>query len=112
MDDDESRIITQKISQEFERKIVQLDNLMVVVCDFSNGPMLTPEPPHSHPHEQITFVAEGELHFFKGSTRHTLSGGDVIAIPPGIPHCIQTISPFVRLVDSFTPIRKDFISPL
>jgi len=107
--DNTARIIHQKISPDFERTISHLENLMIVVCDFKNGPMKKPDPPHSHPHEQITYVAEGELIFFRGAEELHLKKGDIVTIPSGAPHCIKTISNHVRLVDSFNPVRKDFL---
>jgi quercetin dioxygenase-like cupin family protein len=106
----EDRIIHEKISSGYERTIAHLENLMVVVCDFTNGPMKHPEPSHSHPHEQITYVAEGELFFHKEEKVYRLAMGDLITIKPGVPHCIQTISAHVRLIDSFQPIRKEFLN--
>ena len=105
----EERIIQQKISPQYERKIAYLENLMVVVCDFTNGPMERPDPPHYHPHEQITYVAEGELKFFKGEDAHHLVKGDIITVQSNLPHCIQTVSRNVRLIDSFSPLRNDFL---
>lgn len=101
---------SEKISKTYERQLAYLDNLMVAICDFTNGPAVKPDPPHAHPHEQITYVAEGELFFFLGEEKHHLTKGDICAIPPGIPHCIQTISNHVRLIDSFSPLRKDFLN--
>lgn len=105
----ENKIIHEKVSPGFERSIAHLENLMVVVCDFTNGPMKCPDPPHSHPHEQITYVAEGELIFFINEKEHHLRKGDIITVNSGIPHCIKTLSSYVRLCDSFSPIRKDFL---
>jgi quercetin dioxygenase-like cupin family protein len=105
----EYRIIHENISPDFERKIAYLENLMVVVCDFKNGPMKSPETPHSHPHEQITFVAEGEVEFFKGEEKLILTKNDLVLIPSGIPHCIKLLSDHAKLIDSFSPIRKEFI---
>ena len=105
----EKQTITEKISEEFERRIAHLDNLMTVVCDFTNGPADEPDKPHSHPHEQITYVAEGDLFLFLGEEKHLLSKGDIFTVPSGLPHCIQTISKHVRLIDSFSPIREDFL---
>lgn len=102
-------IIREKVSADFERSIAHLENLMLVVCDFMNGPMKEQEPPHSHPHEQITYVAEGELEFYKDNVKHNLKKGDIILIPSGIPHCIKTLSSYVRLIDTFSPVRKDFL---
>lgn len=102
-------MIEQRISKNLKRTIEHLDSIMVVVCDFSNGPMKEPEPPHSHPHEQITYVAEGELFFYKDGKEFHLRKGDLINIPPEVKHCVRTLSEDVRLIDSFSPIRKDFL---
>jgi len=106
----ESKSKSEKLSPFLERRIAYLDNLMVVVCDFTNGPASESDKPHSHPHEQITYVAEGELFFFIGDKKHHLTRGDIITIPSGVPHCIQTISNPVRLIDSFSPVREDFLN--
>ncbi len=94
------------------RRIAHLGNLMVVVFDFDDGPMANPDPPHSHPHEQITYVAEGELLFFKETNQYHLSKGDLMTIPPGMLHSIQTLTSHTRLVDSFFPLRKDFLKSI
>jgi mannose-6-phosphate isomerase-like protein (cupin superfamily) len=101
--------VPEKISETFQRRIFHLKDLMVVACDFTNGPAPLPDPPHSHPHEQITYVAEGRLLLFIGEEKHSLSRGDVFTVPSGLPHCIQTISKKVRLIDCFSPVRKDFL---
>ena len=106
------QIIHQKLSAGTERKIAHLENLMVVVYDFTDGPMKAPEPPHSHPHEQITYVAAGKLKFFKNDEEYNLNEGDIITIQPNVSHCIQTLSKRVKLVDSFHPNRKDFLKQL
>jgi quercetin dioxygenase-like cupin family protein len=100
----------QKVKPGFERRLAYLNDLMVAVCDFSGGPMAEPDKPHSHPHEQISYVEEGELWFFIGQEKHRLAAGDIYTVPPDIPHCIQTLTSFVRIIDTFSPIRKDLIS--
>lgn len=99
----------EMVNNHLTRRISSLENIMVAVCDFTNGPAAEPDPPHFHPHEQITYVEKGELIFFLGSERHKLGEGDMVTIPPGVNHCIQNISPHVRLVDSFHPVREDFL---
>lgn len=101
--------VPEKVSPVLERRLVHLDNVMMVVCDFSKGPMAKPDKPHNHPHEQITYVDKGELYFFIGDEKHHLFEGDLVTIPSGIFHCIQTISENVRLLDCFSPIRSDFL---
>jgi quercetin dioxygenase-like cupin family protein len=104
-----SESVPEKVNPMLERRLVHLDNLMVVVCDFSNGPWAQPDKPHNHPHEQITYVEKGELYFYIGEEKHYLVEGDLVSIPSGIFHTIQIISKNVRLIDSFTPIRIDFL---
>ena len=92
-----------------ERYLAHTDNLMMVVIDFADGPHDQPDPPHSHPHEQVTYVAEGEVLFFINDQPTRLSVGDLITVPPDAPHAIQLLTSKVRLVDTFSPIRKDFL---
>jgi quercetin dioxygenase-like cupin family protein len=104
----ESESHPEVIKPGLKRRLLHLDNLMTVVIDFEN-PMEEPDPPHAHPHEQITYVAEGELWFFIGEEKYRLQKGDLIKIPSGIPHTVQTLTPNVRLIDSFSPVRQDFL---
>jgi quercetin dioxygenase-like cupin family protein len=106
-----------KISEEksFEvkpgrtRRILHTDHLMMVAFDFGEGPAAQPDPPHTHPHEQVTYVAEGEVMFFIGEESTRLAPGDMVAVPPDLPHRIQLLTPTARLIDTFTPLRRDFL---
>jgi quercetin dioxygenase-like cupin family protein len=101
----------EEIAEGRTRYLANTDDLMVVVIDFVDGPSDEPDPPHSHPHQQITYVAEGELYFFIDGTPHRLAQGDMITVPSGVPHTIQLLSEQVRLVDTFSPVREDFLTP-
>ena len=92
-----------------KRRILHTDKLMMVVIDFEDGPAVKPDTPHTHPHEQVTFVVEGEVLFFIGKESRQLSPGDMVAIPPDQPHGIQLMTRYARLIDTFTPIRQDFL---
>jgi quercetin dioxygenase-like cupin family protein len=104
-----SEAVPEKVNPRLERRLVHLDNLMVVVCDFYDGPMAEPDKPHNHPHEQITYVAGGELYFFIGDEKHHVTEGDLITIPSEVYHSIQMLSNKVRLIDTFSPIRENFL---
>ena len=91
------------------RYLTHTESLMMVVIDFDDGPSAEPDPPHSHPHEQVSYVAEGELYFFLDGEKTKLVKGDMYAVPPDVPHTIQLLTRHVRLVDSFTPLREDFL---
>lgn len=91
------------------RYLAHTDGVMVVVVEFRDGPSTQPDPPHHHPHQQVTYVAEGEVYFFIDDQPYRLAPGDLITVPPDVPHSIQLLSAYVRLVDTFTPIRQDFL---
>jgi quercetin dioxygenase-like cupin family protein len=91
------------------RRILHTDRLMMVAMDFADGPAAQPDPPHTHPHEQVTYVAQGEVIFFIGEESARLAPGDMVAVPPDLPHRIQLLTPTARLIDTFTPLRQDFL---
>ena len=98
-----------KIREGAERRLGHTDNLMIVVVDFYDGPKEQPDPPHSHPHEQVSYVAKGDILVIIGDQETRLGPGDIYLIPSGVPHTIRLLTEHARLVDCFTPIREDFI---
>ncbi len=99
----------EKVKEGLGRKIIHTDELMTVLIDFSNGPWEEPEPPHSHPHQQTSYVAEGEIIFYcEGEPDQHLKAGDMFAVPSGLKHTVKLLTKNVRLVDSFYPVREDF----
>lgn len=100
----------QTFRSGFRRKIIRTVDLMTVVIDMEGGPWAEPDPMHSHSHEQISYVASGEVLFLSGGqpARH-LRAGDLFAVPSGVPHSIQLLTAEARLVDTFHPIRGDFL---
>lgn len=100
----------EKVREGLKRKILHTDNLMSVLIDFSDGPWNEPDPPHSHPHEQTSYVASGEIIFYcDGEKEQHLKAGDMFSVPSGLKHTIKLLTKEVRLIDSFTPLRVDFI---
>jgi len=105
----QSEATKQAIAEGRTRFLAQTDRLMTAVIDFRDGPTSEPDPPHAHPHEQITYVAEGEIYFCIENEKYRLSAGDLFTVPGNAPHSVQLLTDKVRLVDTFTPIREDFI---
>ena len=101
--------IKETIGDKRVRYLTHTDNLMMVVIDFDDGPTSEPDPPHSHPHEQVSYVAAGEVIFFLDGEPTRLVPGDMFTVPPDLPHSVQLLTSHVRLVDTFTPLREDFI---
>lgn len=100
----------QKVRDGLERRNIYTSNLMTVIVDFSDGPWAEAEPFHSHPHEQTSYIADGEVMFFcEGESEQHLFPGDMFAVPSGKKHTIRLLTKTARLIDSFNPIREDFL---
>lgn len=99
-----------KVREGLERKIVYTGDLMTVLLDFSDGPWSEKEPPHNHPHVQTSYIAKGEVIFYcEGEPDQHLKEGDMFVVPTGKFHTIKLLTKNARLIDSFSPIREDFL---
>lgn len=105
----EANVTKEQIADKRTRYLTYTENLMMVVIDFNDGPTTEPDPPHNHPHEQLSYVAAGEIIFFLDGQPTRLSAGDMFTVPPNVPHSVQLLTNHVRLVDTFTPLREDFL---
>lgn len=65
-------------------------------------------PEHSHHNEQITYILEGALKFWIDGKIIIVSAGEVLAIPPHMPHKAEALADTVDL-DVFNPPRADWI---
>ncbi len=96
--------------EEFEngpnRKVLAYtDNMMAVEVFFDDG---TVAALHSHPHEQLTYVISGEFEFTIGEETKIVKAGDTLYKEPNIIHGAKCLKKGV-LLDTFTPMRKDFV---
>lgn len=64
-------------------------------------------PEHSHPHEQISIVVEGEFELTIDGKTKTLTPGRVAVIPPDTPHSGQAVTA-CEIIDVFSPVREDY----
>jgi quercetin dioxygenase-like cupin family protein len=65
-------------------------------------------PMHQHHNEQITYILEGALRFLIGGKEVVVRAGDVLCIPPNLPHEAHALEDTVDL-DIFNPPRQDWI---
>ena len=65
-------------------------------------------PRHSHPHEQMGLVLEGEFELVVGTESRLLRAGDVYLVPPGVEHEVRVGAVNARVVDAFSPPREDY----
>lgn len=81
-------------------------NLMLVEFTFDAG---VASWEHSHPHEQVGYVVEGEIDFcMAGQAPVRLGRGGSYYVPANVKHYVVTHAPTI-LLDAFTPIREDFL---
>jgi quercetin dioxygenase-like cupin family protein len=64
-------------------------------------------PEHSHHHEQVATLLEGEFELTVGGEARVLHPGMVALIPSNIPHSGVAITN-CRILDVFYPIREDY----
>lgn len=66
-------------------------------------------PEHSHHNEQITYILEGALKFGIDGKEIVVNAGEVLTIPPNMPHSAEALADTVDL-DIFNPPRADWIN--
>jgi quercetin dioxygenase-like cupin family protein len=64
-------------------------------------------PEHTHPHEQISVMIEGEFELTVDGVTRTVREGDVALILSGVPHSGRAVTR-CRIYDAFHPPREDF----
>jgi quercetin dioxygenase-like cupin family protein len=62
---------------------------------------------HSHFHEQITQVLEGEFELTVGEQTQVYRLGQIVVIPPHIPHGGKALTE-CKLFDIFCTVREDY----
>ena len=65
-------------------------------------------PLHHHMNEQISQVVEGSLNFRMEGKEIVVRAGEVLCIPPDVPHEVIALEDSVAL-DIFNPPRQDWI---
>jgi quercetin dioxygenase-like cupin family protein len=88
-----TKLPAQQIKEGVFRSLTYTDNLMLATIDFVNGPWSNPDPFHSHPHEQVSYVVSGEIIFYcEDQPEQHLKAGDVFAVPSGKKHTIKVLT--------------------
>src|ERR1700730_4582010 len=96
----------EDMSPQIGRQMIVGTNLMVARVLLKKGARV---PLHSHHNEQITYILEGALHFFIDNKELIVSAGEVLFIPPHMPHEAIALEDTVD-VDIFTPPRQDWLN--
>lgn len=85
-------------------RFVHTDRMTLVSWNIRAG---SPLPEHSHPHEQIATLLEGEYEMTVDGQVHQMRAGSVVVIPGGVRHSGLAKSE-CRIIDVFQPPRDEY----
>lgn len=80
--------------------------LMLVAFRFDEGAV---GALHSHPHTQVSYVAEGTFDVTVDNVTTRLGPGSSFIVAPNVVHGVVALTKGL-LIDTFTPRREDFLS--
>lgn len=66
-------------------------------------------PMHQHPHEQITYILEGQLDMTIDGKECKLTAGMYYVIPSNVIHGAVAVTD-CKVIDVFNPVREDYKS--
>jgi quercetin dioxygenase-like cupin family protein len=89
-----------------QRAILAYDeSVMLVKVQFEKGAIGTS---HQHLHVQISYVESGQFEVEVGGVKKVLHQGETFFVPSNVWHGVICLEEGV-LMDTFSPMRKDFI---
>ncbi len=97
-------IQTEQLNPLLERQFLNGEQVTLARFWLRKG-VLVPE--HSHPNEQLAYVLEGALKFTIAGEEIMVRAGEVLCIPPNVPHQAEAVEDTVDL-DVFVPMRTDW----
>ena len=99
-----SDIEEKELIPGFKVRFVHSENMTFAYWTIKAGSTL---PDHSHPHEQVANVIEGEIKFTMDGETRVLSPGQVAVIPGGVSHSGTAVTD-CKIIDVFYPVREDY----
>lgn len=84
--------------------LVHSENMSFAHWTFEEGSSF---PDHSHPHEQVANIIEGEFDLAIEGETQRVSAGSVAIIPPNASHSGKAITR-CHIIDAFYPVREDY----
>jgi quercetin dioxygenase-like cupin family protein len=96
----------EELNPLLQRQFVVGQEIMVARVLLKKGCIV---PEHSHHNEQLTYILDGALKFWIDGKEIVVHAGEVLCIPPHMPHKAEAMEDTVDL-DVFTPPRADWIN--
>ncbi len=101
-----SKVELETLNPLLQRQLVTGTNVMLGRILLKKGCVV---PLHSHHNEQLSYVLEGALSFTIRGKDTVVHAGEVLTIPPHVPHLVKALRDSVTL-DVFHPPRMDWIN--
>lgn len=101
-----SSVELEQLNPLLQRQLLVGDKIMVSRVLMKKGCII---PLHSHLNEQVTYILEGALKFWLDGKEIVVSAGEVLTIPPHMPHRAEALVETVDL-DIFYPPRADWLN--
>lgn len=102
----ESDLQTRQLLEGITLRAVSGDMTMMTIFEFEPDAAI---PSHKHPHEQITYVIEGELEFTVEGESKILRKGDGVVIYSNHEHSAKVLKASAKAVDAWYPRREDYL---
>lgn len=96
----------EELNPLLQRQMVVGESMMLARILLKKGAVV---PEHSHHNEQLTYVLEGALKFLIDGKEIVVGPGEVLCIPPHMPHQAIALEDTVD-IDVFNPPRADWLS--
>ena len=94
----------EMVSGVWRRTLSWGERSMVVHVILEEGAVV---PAHRHPHEQITYLVEGELSMDVEGRTHNLVPGDSLLLPADVEHGATALKRTL-VIDTFSPPREEY----
>ena len=100
---------TKQIFPGITMRSIYGEKTMITIFDFEPGAEV---PVHRHPHEQITYILEGEMEFTLNGETQICRAGDGIVILANQDHGAKVLGGEpTRAIDAWYPQREDYKIP-
>jgi quercetin dioxygenase-like cupin family protein len=96
----------ETLKPDLSRQLVVGQEMMLARVLLKKGCIV---PEHSHVNEQLTYILEGALKFSIDGKEIVVRAGEVLCIPPNMPHAAEALEDTIDL-DVFNPPRADWLN--
>ena len=96
----------EQLNPLFDRQLLVGDKMMLSRIVLRKGCVV---PLHHHENEQISYILEGALKFLIDTREIVVRSGEVLCIPPNLPHQAEALEDTLDL-DIFYPPRADWLA--